>query len=191
MQVVGQTSAGGLAEIHAYVEGLWRIRSLQSMHAELGDVHQLGCHLRIQLCQVTSMGVRRHHEMPAVIRIQVQQHEDVLGAKEHQVALVIAGRSRNGTQKAAAGAAIGALQVGAPPRCPQPLHSSHYLYSVQSLDNLGSLTPLQQVIYETDQLGLSLRDSIKIVTQRMGFFVGQNKYLQERAKIQQLLAQTQ
>ena len=60
---------------------------------------------------------------------------------------------------------------------------------MQSLDNLPSLTPLQQVIYETDQLALSLRDSIKIVSQRMGFFVGQNKYLEERAKIERLLAQ--
>jgi hypothetical protein len=60
---------------------------------------------------------------------------------------------------------------------------------VQPLDNLPSLTPLQQVIYETDQLGLTLRDSIKIVTQRMGFFVGQNKYLEERAKIERLLGE--
>ena len=49
------------------------------------------------------------------------------------------------------------------------------------------LTPLQRVIFETDQLDLSLRDSIKIATARMGFFVGQHKYLQERAKIAQLL----
>ncbi|MBV9323057.1 MAG: hypothetical protein JO352_04620 [Chloroflexi bacterium] len=62
---------------------------------------------------------------------------------------------------------------------------------MQSLDNLPSLTPLQQAIYETDQLGLTLRDSIKIVTQRMGFFVGQAKYLDERAKIERLLAETQ
>jgi hypothetical protein len=58
---------------------------------------------------------------------------------------------------------------------------------MQSLDNLESLTPLQRAIYETDQLGLSLRDSIKIVSQRMGFFVGQNKYLEERAKVGRLL----
>jgi hypothetical protein len=58
---------------------------------------------------------------------------------------------------------------------------------MQSLDSLDALTPLQRAIYETDQLGLTLRDSIKIVTQRMGFFVGQNKYLEERAKIQRLL----
>jgi hypothetical protein len=62
---------------------------------------------------------------------------------------------------------------------------------VQSLDNLSSLTPLQRAIFETDQLGLTLRDSIKIVTQRMGFFVGQNKYLEERAKIDRILGQTQ
>jgi hypothetical protein len=62
---------------------------------------------------------------------------------------------------------------------------------MHSLDSLPSLTPLQQAIYETDQLGLTLRDSIKIVTQRMGFFVGQNKYLEERAKIERILAAIQ
>lgn len=61
--------------------------------------------------------------------------------------------------------------------------------AMQSLDNLPKLTPLQQAIYETDQLGLSLRDSIKIVTARVGFFVGQNKYLDERAKINRLLGE--
>ena len=58
---------------------------------------------------------------------------------------------------------------------------------MKSLDELPMLTPLQRAIYETDQLGLTLRDSIKIVTQRMGFFVGQHKYLEERAKIDRLM----
>jgi hypothetical protein len=57
-----------------------------------------------------------------------------------------------------------------------------------SLDNHPSLTPLQRAIYETDQLGLTLRDSIKLVTSRMGFFVGQHKYLQERPKIEAHIA---
>ena len=60
---------------------------------------------------------------------------------------------------------------------------------MQSLDNLPNLTPLQRVIYETDQLGLTLRDSIRIATQRMGFFVCQNKYLEERAKMQRIIDQ--
>ena len=50
-----------------------------------------------------------------------------------------------------------------------------------------SLTPLQRAIYETDQLGLTLRDSMKLVTARMGFFVGQHRYLEERAKIAAVL----
>ena len=62
---------------------------------------------------------------------------------------------------------------------------------MHSLDNLPALTPLQRVVFETDQLGLTLRDSIKIVSQRMGFFVGQNKYLEERAKIERLLGQVE
>lgn len=62
---------------------------------------------------------------------------------------------------------------------------------MQSLDSIPELTPLQRAIYETDQLGLTLRDSIKLVTQRMGFFVGQNKYLEERVKIQRILDATE
>ena len=50
-----------------------------------------------------------------------------------------------------------------------------------------ALTPLQRAIYETDQLGLTLRDSQKLVSARMGFFVGQYKYLQERARIAQIV----
>jgi hypothetical protein len=54
-------------------------------------------------------------------------------------------------------------------------------------DTPHALTPLQRAIYETDQLGLTLRDSQKLVTARMGFFVGQYKYLEERAKIAQIV----
>jgi hypothetical protein len=59
-----------------------------------------------------------------------------------------------------------------------------------SLDTVPGLTPLQVAIYETDQLDLTLRDSIKVVTARMGFFVGQNKYLEERVKIARALGAT-
>ena len=58
-------------------------------------------------------------------------------------------------------------------------------------DMPASLTPLQRAIYETDQLGLTLRDSQRLVSARMGFFVGQHKYLAERAKIEALLPAAQ
>ena len=60
---------------------------------------------------------------------------------------------------------------------------------MRSLDNLPSLTPLQRTIYETDLLGLNLRDSMRLVTQRMGFFVGQHRYLEERARIASFVQQ--
>ncbi len=47
----------------------------------------------------------------------------------------------------------------------------------------AGLTPVQRAIYEVDQLGLNLRDSMRLVTQRVGFFVGQQRYLEERGKI--------
>jgi hypothetical protein len=58
-----------------------------------------------------------------------------------------------------------------------------------SLDADTRLTPLQRAIYETDQLDLTLRDSIKLVTARMGFFVGQHRYLEEQTKIAELLGE--
>ena len=44
------------------------------------------------------------------------------------------------------------------------------------------LTDLQKVILEIDALGLTVRDSIKQVSARVGFFVGQQRYQEELAK---------
>ena len=44
------------------------------------------------------------------------------------------------------------------------------------------LTSLQQIILEVEQLDLPLREAMKITTQRSGFFVGQQRYLEERQK---------
>jgi hypothetical protein len=51
------------------------------------------------------------------------------------------------------------------------------------------LTPLQRAIYETDQTGVNLRDAMRMVTQRLGFFIGQQRYMNERRKIQAFLDQ--
>jgi hypothetical protein len=44
------------------------------------------------------------------------------------------------------------------------------------------LTDLQKVILEIDALDLTVRDSIRQVSARVGFFVGQQKYQEELAK---------
>lgn len=50
------------------------------------------------------------------------------------------------------------------------------------------LTDLQQVILETDALGLTIRDSIKQVSARVGFFIGQQRYQEELAKAQAIVS---
>lgn len=50
------------------------------------------------------------------------------------------------------------------------------------------LTDLQQVILEVDALGLTVRDSIRQVSARVGFFVGQQKYLEELTKARAIAA---
>jgi hypothetical protein len=50
------------------------------------------------------------------------------------------------------------------------------------------LTDLQQVILETDALGLTIRDSIRQVSARVGFFVGQQRYQDELRKAQAIVA---
>jgi hypothetical protein len=58
----------------------------------------------------------------------------------------------------------------------------------RSLDGYG-LTPLQLAIYEIDQLDLTLRDSTRLATARMGYYVGQHLYLREQAKLTRYIEQ--
>ncbi len=50
------------------------------------------------------------------------------------------------------------------------------------------LTSLQQIILETDALGLTVRDSIRQVSARAGFFVGQQRYQDELRKAREIVA---
>ena len=44
------------------------------------------------------------------------------------------------------------------------------------------LTRLQEIILEIEPLGLPLRDAMRLATQRAGFFIGQQRYQEERRK---------
>jgi hypothetical protein len=52
-----------------------------------------------------------------------------------------------------------------------------------------TLTDLQQAILEVDAMGLTVRDSIKQVSARVGFFVGQARYNDELVKARAIVAQ--
>jgi hypothetical protein len=53
------------------------------------------------------------------------------------------------------------------------------------------LTELQQAVLEIDALGLTIRDSIKQVSARVGFFVGQQKYREELERARQIVGASQ
>lgn len=50
------------------------------------------------------------------------------------------------------------------------------------------LTRLQKIILEIEELGLPLRDATRMASQQVGFFVGQQRYLEERAKALKIVA---
>jgi hypothetical protein len=74
----------------------------------------------------------------------------------------------------------------APPHIP---HSTHHIPATIMPPMAEELTELQRVILEVDALGLSVRDSIKQVSPRVGYFVGQQKYLEELEKARLIVEQ--
>lgn len=54
-----------------------------------------------------------------------------------------------------------------------------------------ALTGLQQTILEVDAMGLPLREAMRLVNARVGFFVGQQRYKEELKRAQQLVGANQ
>ena len=54
--------------------------------------------------------------------------------------------------------------------------------------NDQQLTRLQRIILEIEQRGLPLRDAMRLTTQQVGFFVGQQRYVEERDKALAIVA---
>ncbi|MCC6175023.1 MAG: hypothetical protein IT305_06945 [Chloroflexi bacterium] len=50
------------------------------------------------------------------------------------------------------------------------------------------LTELQKIVLEVDAHNLTVRDSIRQVSGRVGFFVGQQRYLEELRKAKEIAA---
>ena len=50
------------------------------------------------------------------------------------------------------------------------------------------LTRLQEIILDLERLQLPLRDAMRLATQRAGFFIGQQRFMEERAKALRIVA---
>jgi hypothetical protein len=51
------------------------------------------------------------------------------------------------------------------------------------------LTRLQRIILDIDRLNLPLRDAMRLATQQVGFFVGQQRYTDELRKARAIAAE--
>jgi hypothetical protein len=51
------------------------------------------------------------------------------------------------------------------------------------------LTRLQKIILDIDRLNLPLRDSMRLATQQIGFFVGQQRYTDELRKAKTIIGE--
>ena len=85
----------------------------------------------VEVGQITRVGIGRHHQVAAVIRIQVQQHEDAFGAAQDQVGPIVVGGWRSAQETLGRRVVGGAFDKGTAPGRPQTLHVSRQPDSCQ------------------------------------------------------------
>jgi hypothetical protein len=97
VQVLGQRSARHATEVHPDVE---RMRLRDGPHGAqrlLGERGDLGALLRRQVLVVRNVAQRQHHQVPGVVRVQVEDDVRELAPAQHQTVLVAAvGITQNG-----------------------------------------------------------------------------------------------
>ena len=89
VDVVGDAGAGALAEVHPEVDALGLVGSLDGLLGLARQHHQLGPGGVIGLGELGDVAVGRDHQMPAGIRIDIQQNEIIQPAVEDQVLFVL------------------------------------------------------------------------------------------------------
>ncbi|MCO5556197.1 hypothetical protein L7F22_009742 [Adiantum nelumboides] len=124
VQVLGQRPAGDVAQVQADVERVRRRDLLHGHDGLPGERHQLGGLGVGEVLQLRDVPVGQHHQVPRVVRVQVQQREHLVAAGDDEVVRVRVRRVAQGVPpgdpaERAAGVG-GVLDVGEPVRGPQP-----------------------------------------------------------------------
>ena len=89
---IGQRTSGRLAEVESNVESVGPRYGLHHPDRLLYESHQFGG-LRVgEVFQFRYPAVRHHHQMPRVVRIQVQYRVDQVPAGDNQSVLIRQGR---------------------------------------------------------------------------------------------------
>ena len=81
----GNTCPGRLANIRTQVERLRLINLAEHLHAAVGQFHHLGTGLHIQVFNGRLVRIGNHQQVPARIRIPVEDYKCFLPSKNDQI----------------------------------------------------------------------------------------------------------
>src|SRR5918998_3324731 len=121
VQVVGDPRAGDRALVHADVEPVRPGDGTHHPHGRLGELAQLGDLGGREVGVVGPVPVGHQHQVPGVVRVQVEDGEDGLAARDDQPLLVLHLRDQAERAVVGAGGLALAADVGHPVRRPQVL----------------------------------------------------------------------
>ena len=85
MDVIGDAGSGDSSEIHTHIEPLRLINLIKRALTSLHQVHHLVGGLFFSGRQITNMGIRSNHQMPANVRIAIEDDEVLSAAIKNSV----------------------------------------------------------------------------------------------------------
>jgi hypothetical protein len=120
VQVIRDAGASGPAEVHPDVDALRPVHLGQRDLGALRQQRDLGQFLRGEAGQRRDVAVRHHHQVAAVVRIQVEDDERVRPARDDER---LVGAARHVAEDAGLGGGS-AGHVGQPPRGREAFHKT-------------------------------------------------------------------
>src|SRR6516165_6673102 len=93
MQMLQDSGSSYFAKIDSDVKSMSLHHAAEGVLATPGKLKQIGQLLIQKAAEILNLFIRNYHEMPASIRIPVQQGKACAGPRNHVVSLVIAGLS--------------------------------------------------------------------------------------------------
>jgi hypothetical protein len=120
VEVARYSRAGHAPEVDPDVEAVWSQGAACDLDRSEGHIHELVTLPRLEVVGLADVAKGRDHDVAAVVRVGVEDHERVRSAVEDPMALVVA--SLEALAEEAAITVIGRRDVLRAPRAPQPLH---------------------------------------------------------------------
>ena len=124
MKVISDPGAGRLTKVHPEIEPVRPILRLNRALSSLGEIHEFIGDGLLRLGNQRQMSIRSNQQMPARIRVKVQDDKTPFSAVEHVTRLVgLSSQISGKTTKDTARFRREAFDVTGPPGAPQEVHT--------------------------------------------------------------------